>query len=152
LIDTGVNSPDSLAAFQAALRTVGCAPERIRKIICTHHHPDHFGSSKPYRELTGAAVYLSRREYESSTHYGPQQRSDLAIEFFRANGIPLGRLARVPSQGEFWASLYVPTIPDHFIADGDVIRVGDLEIEVIATPGHTAEHCVMYLRRQRIMI
>ena len=30
--------------------------------------------------------------------------------------------------------------PDRLLADGDVVRVGDIPIEVISTPGHTAHH------------
>ena len=152
LVDTGVNTADSIATFEAALRQVGCAPEKVGKLICTHHHPDHFGTSKTFKELTGAAVYLNQREFESSKSYAPQQRSDAAIQFFLQHGIPLHRFVKVPSPAEFWSKLYVPVVPDHFIDDGDVVRVGDFEIQVITTPGHTPGHCVMYLRHQQLMI
>jgi len=152
LIDTGVNTANSTAALLAALKQIGCAPQQIRKVICTHHHPDHFGGSQTYKELTGADVYLNEREYEASTHYAPHRRSEEAITFFLQHGIPLQRFAKVPSPGEFWAQLYAPAIPDHFIDDGDVLRVGDFEIEVISTPGHTPGHCVLYLRQPQVMI
>jgi glyoxylase-like metal-dependent hydrolase (beta-lactamase superfamily II) len=152
LVDTGVNTPESITALQAALQQVGCAPERIRTLICTHHHPDHFGTSRTYKELTGAEVCLHRLEYEASLHYAPHRRSDEAVRFFLQHGIPLQRFVSVPSPGEFWARLYVPVAPDRFIDDGDVIRVGELEIEVVTTPGHTPGHCVLYLRRERLLI
>lgn len=152
LVDTGVNTPESIAVFKSALKQIGCVPERIGKLICTHHHPDHFGTSKTYQELTGAKVYLHEREYESSKSYAPGKRSEEAVHFFLQHGIPLHRFVNVPSPGEFWAKLYVPTIPDHFIDDGDIIRVGDFELEVVSTPGHTPGHCVLYLRQQRVMI
>lgn len=41
LIDTGMGSPESLTAFQEALDLVGCPPAAIRKILSSHHHPDH---------------------------------------------------------------------------------------------------------------
>jgi len=152
LVDTGVNTPDSIATFEAVLQQVGCAPNKIRKLICTHHHPDHFGASKTYKELTGADVYLNQREYESAQTYAPQERSEAAIRFFLQHGIPLHRFVKVPSPGEFWNRLYAPAAPDHFIDDGDVIQVGDFSVEVISTPGHTPGHCVLYLRQERIMI
>jgi len=152
LVDTGIRTPENIATFQEVLKQIGCRPEQISKIICTHHHPDHFGTSKIFKELTGAAVYLSRAEYEASTHYLPGRRSQEAVEFFQLHGVPLQRIVKVPSPGEFWAQLYDPAVPDHFIDDGDILRVGDFEIEVIGTPGHTPGHCVLYLRHQRVMI
>jgi len=152
LVDTGVHTPDSVAAFESALREVGCPPDRIRKLVCTHHHPDHFGSSRPYKERTGAEVYLNPREYESSKSYLPHTRSEAALEFFVRNGIPLNRFVHIPSPAEVWGNMYAPATPDHFIDDGDVVRIGDLEIEVVATPGHTSGHCVLYVRNCRAMI
>ncbi len=152
LVDTGVNSAESIATFEAALKQIGCAPKRLRKLICTHHHPDHFGASKAYAELTGAKVYLHRLEWEGSHSFVPHSRSDAAVQFFIRHGIPVARFAQVPSPAEFWSGLYVPTTPDHFIDDGDLIRVGELELEVITTPGHTRGHCVLYVRQLRLMI
>lgn len=152
LIDTGVNSADSIEAFKAALVTVGCAPEQIRKIICTHHHPDHFGTSRAYKELTGATLYLHREEYARSHTFAPSERSQDVMDFFIANGIPISRFAHIPSPHDFWAGLYRTTEPDVFIEDNDVIPVGDREIQVVWTPGHAPGHCVMYLPRDRVMI
>jgi glyoxylase-like metal-dependent hydrolase (beta-lactamase superfamily II) len=152
LIDTGMNSADSIATFQAALAEVGCAPESIRKIICTHHHPDHFGTSKAYKDLTGATLYLHRAEYERSQTFLPSDRPAEAVRFFLAHGIPLQRFAHVPRPSDIWGGLYVTAPPDVHIDDRDTIEVGDFRIEVVWTPGHAPGHCVMYLRRQRVMI
>jgi glyoxylase-like metal-dependent hydrolase (beta-lactamase superfamily II) len=152
LIDTGMNSADSIATFKAALDQVGCRPEELRTIICTHHHPDHFGTSKAYKELTGATLYLHRAEYERSHSFLPSDRPAEAVRFFLAHGIPLQRFVNVPRPGDIWGGLYVTAPPDVFIDDGDIIEVGDFRVEVVWTPGHAPGHCVMYLRDQRIMI
>ena len=152
LIDTGVNSDDSERAFRAALDEVGCRPEQIRQIISTHHHPDHYGSSRKYRELCDAKVYVHRKQYYSSASYAPSKRSDEAVAFFLRHGIPLQRFAHIPSPAQFWAGLYSPAEPDGFIDDGDVVTVGDCPIKVIGTPGHTQGHCVLYLQNKRVLI
>lgn len=152
LIDTGVNSDDSANALQSAMAEVGCEPRQVSRIICTHHHPDHFGSSRKYKGLFGAEVYLHRKEVESSKAYATGKRSDEAVAFFLRHGIPLRQFVHVPSPAQFWAGLYEPVEPDHFIDDGDILSVGDCEIEVIGTPGHTQGHCVLYLPHQKVLI
>jgi len=152
LVDTGMNTREGRQALEAAMREVGCAPGQLRTLICTHHHADHFGMSRTIKEFTGAEVYLHARDYDSAQHYAPGPRSDTSIAFYLRHGMPLHRYPNMQSAGDFWGALYAPVQPDHFMDDGDVIRVGRLSLEVVTTPGHTAGHCVLYLRAQRIMI
>jgi glyoxylase-like metal-dependent hydrolase (beta-lactamase superfamily II) len=152
LIDTGMNSADSIATFRAVLQEVGCAPEQLRKIICTHHHPDHFGTSKTYKDLTGAQLYLHRAEFERAQNFLPSERPAEAIRFFMLHGIPLQRFAHVPRPSDLWSGLYVTATPDVFIDDDDIIEVGHFRIRVVWTPGHAPGHCVMYLVDQKVMV
>ncbi|MBI2962956.1 MAG: MBL fold metallo-hydrolase [Deltaproteobacteria bacterium] len=152
LIDTGMSTPESRAAFRAALDQAGCRPEQIRKIICTHHHPDHFGTSRPYRELCRAEVFLHPLEQERVANYLPHPRSEETIRFFERNGVPIESFANVPSLGEFWKDTYAPAEPDHDLADRDRIPVGERAIEVVWTPGHAPGHCVLYFRREKVMV
>ena len=152
LVDTGMHTPESLAAFRAALAELGVAPERVRKIICTHHHPDHFGSSRSHRADTGATLYLHRAEWARAQTFLPTDRPAEAVRFFLAHGIPLQRFANVPRPRDIWGGLYVTAEPDVFIADGDEISVGRRRVQVVWTPGHAPGHCVLYLPEERAMI
>lgn len=152
LIDTGMNTDDSKRTLREVLASLGAEPRQIRKILCTHHHPDHFGASAYLRELTGAELYLHPLEYEKALVFAPGERSEQAGAFFRSQGIPVDRFAHIPSPAQFWAGLYAPAPPDRHLDDGDVVLVGGREIEVIWTPGHSVGHCVLYLRRERLMI
>src|SRR5262245_44530980 len=66
LVDTGMNTDDSKNAVQEILHELGVAPRSVRKILGTHHHPDHYGASEFLKELTGAEVWLHAAEYEKS--------------------------------------------------------------------------------------
>ena len=79
LIDTGMRTDDSLAAFREALSTLGIEPTTIRKILCTHHHPDHFGASGPLRELCGA---------DEAEHEDESAGWDHEFEGFKPEGTP----------------------------------------------------------------
>lgn len=149
LIDTGIHTQESVDTLLAALAAVGCRPEWIRKIICTHHHPDHFGTSGPFKDLFHAEVFLHPLELDRVSLFLPHDRDESVIRFFQRNGIPLGTSVTVPTLADFWAGLFVPASPDHLLADGDRIRVGEREIEVVWTPGHSPGHCVLYLRKEK---
>jgi glyoxylase-like metal-dependent hydrolase (beta-lactamase superfamily II) len=152
LIDTGMNTAASVDAFRAALDQIGCRPESIRKIICTHHHPDHFGTSRPYRELCHAEVFLHPLEAERAASFAPHSRSPESARFFRRNGIPLERFANIPSLGDFWKGMYEPANPDHPLSDHLRIPIGERELDVVWTPGHSPGHCVMHFRKQKVLI
>ena len=48
-----------------------------------------------------------------------------------------------PEDRVLWDQLY-PVTPDRVLADGDVITVGDVDLHVIHTPGHTPGACCFY--------
>lgn len=152
LIDTGMNSPESLAAFQEALATVGCPLTSVRKLLSSHHHPDHFGASRRQKELTGAEVYFHPLEVERVTRL-QTVRPEESLVFFRQQGVPMPNgVAGMPTPMQVWGSNYAPTTPDHLLGDGDVIRVGSREIHVVWTPGHSPGHCCFYFPEDKVLI
>jgi metallo-beta-lactamase class B len=94
---------------------LGFDPKKIRYILLSHRHPDHAGGAKRLREITGAQV--------------------LAHEW-EADIIESGYVHIMPTDGSEWP---VPGCPvDRRLNDGEVIRIGDKEIRILHTPGHTA--------------
>ncbi len=152
LVDTGIGSKDSIAAFEECLDIAGCRPQQISKIVVTHHHPDHFGCAAPYRKMTGAGVCVHPDEWERSRHFMPNERPQWVMDWFSSQGLPLERFSRIPKQRDFWQDMYQPAAPDTELSDGLEITVGERSLEAVWTPGHASGHCVIYLREERIMI
>lgn len=152
LVDTGMPTPESRSAFLSALDSIGCRPESIRKIVCTHHHPDHYGTSAAYKELCRAEVFLHPLEVEKVGFYLPAPRNPKRMDFFAGHGMPVERFASLPPPSEFWKGLYSPTRPDHLLADRDRIAVGERELEVVWTPGHSPGHCVIFFPKEKVLI
>jgi glyoxylase-like metal-dependent hydrolase (beta-lactamase superfamily II) len=80
-------------------------------VLVTHHHPDHVGGSMMGFELKGLAELLER--VSVPVHVNSQE----ALFVSRTTGIAMGDL----------------TAHEH----GDKVSVGDIDIELLHTPGHT---------------
>ena len=80
-------------------------------VLVTHHHPDHVGGSMMGFELKGLAELLER--VSVPVHVNSQE----ALFVSRITGIEMGDL----------------TPHEH----GDKVSVGDIDIELLHTPGHT---------------
>jgi glyoxylase-like metal-dependent hydrolase (beta-lactamase superfamily II) len=151
LVDTGMNTSESRNAFLGALEDVGIAPRAITRLVCTHHHVDHYGTSAPYRELTHAEVYLHPLEAERAT--AMQSLSGENTEYLHRHGVPdVPDDQRLPSPSRFFGTFYAPATPDHLLADEDDIPLGDgRSLEVIWTPGHTPGHCCLLLKPDGVL-
>ena len=85
-------------------------------IVVTHTHVDHVAALQAVRDSTGASVAMHRDAYESS-----KGDSGLMRMLLGASAPPVGE-------------------PDLPVEDGDKLKVGDLEFEVLFCPGHAYGH------------
>lgn len=157
LIDTGMNTADSVATLEDAFSQVGIRMEDLDVLIGTHHHVDHFGSSATIKQRSHAITLLNHLEAERVNRMltmGPQAISPEAHEFFLTHGFPIDKYP-VEGMRPSWmgTSAYnaLPQ-PDRYLSDKDVVPVGDRKFEIIWTPGHSPGHCVIYLRNEKVMI
>jgi glyoxylase-like metal-dependent hydrolase (beta-lactamase superfamily II) len=151
LVDTGMHTGDSRRAMEAALAEHGIAPTDVTRIVCTHHHIDHYGTSGPYRDLTHAQVLLHPLEAEKAAATATATgESDAWNARLGVPAVPPEK--RMPSPSLAFGTLYSPAIPDALLADGDEIPLGDgRRFEVVWTPGHTPGHCCLLLQPDGIL-
>src|ERR1700693_6513964 len=94
LVDTGMNSPESIAALEEALAELDIKIEDLDAIVATHHHIDHFGASGEIRRRSHATTHIHRMEAERagrmielgkmSTNDRPAPRA-----YFARHGFPI---------------------------------------------------------------
>ncbi len=97
--------------------------ETLRSILVTHTHRDHSPAARILRDRTGAVVV-------GCAPYRPPH--DLHV-----TGPGLD------------ASHDRDYAPDRVLADGEALRLGDVSIEAVATPGHAGNHLCYALREER---
>ena len=124
LIDAGVGL--ATEEVLAGIRATGLDPVRIRWLLLTHAHADHAGGAAALREaLPGVRVALAA---EAAPWLRTADEEAISLSFARRAG--------------FYPAEYSlrPCPVDRELREGDEIRVGDLTLQVIETPGHCAGH------------
>jgi glyoxylase-like metal-dependent hydrolase (beta-lactamase superfamily II) len=131
LIDAG--SGRDPAAMLARIEADGLDPRRVRHLFLTHGHADHAAGAAALRGRLGLRVYAS----------GPVAAFVRAGDE-RAISLDVARGAGMYPQDFVFAACPV----DEELADGATVRVGDLTVEALDTPGHAAGHLTYVVRRR----
>jgi hydroxyacylglutathione hydrolase len=110
----------------------GLDPKRIRHVLLTHAHADHAGGAAVLRERLDVAVAASA-EAAAMVRSGEEQAISLDVA---------RRAGAYPEDYRF-----TPCAVEHELSEGDRYRVGELELEVVATPGHSSDQISFVLRQ-----
>lgn len=133
LIDCGLGDGASIDRITENIAREGLDLSRLTSLILTHYHMDHAGGAASFRERFGLRVWAPRGAAET-LRTGDERA--VALDVAKAGGL-------YPA-----AYRFQPVAVDRELDDGDVVRVGDLELRVIDTPGHCDGH-VSYLMQGR---
>lgn len=108
----------STTSADALLKAVADRELRLAYVLETHAHADHLSAGDHIRRLTGAKLIIGAHITEVQTVFAPM---------FDADDVK-------PDGSQF----------DILLSEGDTLSLGDLQIGVLHTPGHTPA-CNTYL-------
>jgi glyoxylase-like metal-dependent hydrolase (beta-lactamase superfamily II) len=139
LVDTGPANDEALQALRDGLRGEGVRLEDIELVLGTHHHLDHVGLAPAIRAASGARIALlaEAADYVAAAHAQIERDRAYSHRLMAAHGVPAGV---IDDDEPFWDFLRDNSStfePDVRLADGDAVRAGARELEVLARPGHS---------------
>jgi len=108
LIDTLNNQADAEKYIEGGLRHVGLDPARIKTIIVSHGHGDHYGGARYLQDKYHPKLYMTALDYD---------------------------LAEKPTAAE--KNFGPAPHRDQVATDGETITLGDESIKLFITAGHT---------------
>jgi glyoxylase-like metal-dependent hydrolase (beta-lactamase superfamily II) len=128
LFDTGPESTFETVAAQLPER--GFSLQDVRHVFLSHIHFDHAGAAWRFAQL-GATIYVHPR---GAPHLIDPAK--LVASATRLYGDQMERL---------WGKLEaVPAERVRILENNDVVRVGQFDIQAIATPGHASHHHIYH--------
>ncbi len=123
LIDAGGGG--GVKRIMENVKGLGLDPKKIELLVLTHCHFDHIGGAGGIKRETGCSVAAHEAEVEEVKKLGPLTLYEMA----KARGLEFeGVEVDVRLQG------------------GERLKVGEVEIEVLHTPGHTPGGVSLLLR------
>jgi glyoxylase-like metal-dependent hydrolase (beta-lactamase superfamily II) len=153
LIDAGWDSEEALQAMKDQLSEIGTDLDKIKRIVVTHVHGDHYGLVHTLKNYTDAEIIIHRREKEVllnryTTVYATM--SDIEESWTR-NGAPQNELPMPGLPARDTQRLQTPVIPDSTVEGGEILTAGDYNLQVIWTPGHAPGHICLYESTSKIL-
>ena len=144
LLDCGMNSAESVAAINIAVKQIGA--KRLRRLVVTHIHPDHYGAAGVFAGPGRADLYLHRLEVPL-VHPRDVDIEELVKEVYKyllVNGVPNEDL-EVLSNSQRALSQVVTTAEPAVQLDGaESLVLGRRRLRVEWTPGHSPGHICLY--------
>lgn len=114
LLNTG--TPKSGPMIADSIRKLGFKPEDIKIIINGHGHSDHAGAFSFFKKLSGAQIAIMQEDVAMIEDGG---KSDFHY-------------------GHDWQVMGQPPVKvDRVLRDGDTVRLGEVILTALHTPGHT---------------
>jgi glyoxylase-like metal-dependent hydrolase (beta-lactamase superfamily II) len=153
IVDTGYALDNVKAAWTTVLAALN---KPVGSIIVTHFHPDHLGLAAWLQETTGAPVAMSMGEYLTARmiwHQVPSFDGATMVAFFRQHGLPEEACAALEKRGNAYRH-GVPSLPMNYrrLVDGQRLRIGGREWQVIVGRGHAVEHVALHCAEAGVLL
>ena len=155
LIDTGMQTPETAAAWQSALAGPG-ASRPVERVIATHMHPDHIGMAGWLTRRFECRLWMTRLEYVSCrmlvADTGREAPPD-ALRFYHAAGWSPEWIEHYKNRfGSFGKA--VSTLPDSYrrIVDAEEIDIKGRKWRAVIGRGHSPEHLCLHCPELGVLI
>lgn len=147
VVDTGLDLPPAREAWEALLAGP-LAGINVSRVLVTHFHPDHIGLAGWLGGRFAAPLWMTRGEWLFARMLTADRRDQppaAAIDYWRAAGWDEERIAAEAAKGWGRFASVVSPIPVSYVRmrDGDRIRIGSREWQVVIGSGHSPEHACL---------
>jgi glyoxylase-like metal-dependent hydrolase (beta-lactamase superfamily II) len=155
IVDTCLDIPEARALWESLFEGfMGGRP--VKRVICTHMHPDHVGLAGWLTRRFRCELWMSREEFlmcHTLADDTGRPPPDVALNFYRAAGYDEAALDGYRARFGSFGSRIAP-LPDSFrrLVDGETIEINERYWQLITGSGHSPEHASLYCPALKILI
>ncbi|GGF49937.1 MBL fold metallo-hydrolase [Mameliella alba] len=156
VVDTGFASRTSRELWQGLMAgPLGGRP--VRRVVVTHHHPDHMGLAGWFQTAHGAELVTTRTAwlFARMLQLDAQDRPTReTLDYWRSAGMEPRILEQRMAERPFNFADVVAPMPLGFtrIKQGDVLRIGGRDWDVHVGNGHAPEHATLWSRDDHLVL
>jgi glyoxylase-like metal-dependent hydrolase (beta-lactamase superfamily II) len=154
LFDTGMHEPGSMGELERAFAQVGLDVDRVRLVVCTHAHADHWGQAATICDRTGCEMWMHPNHEHGFAHAtDPDRVLARRLEVGRQSGVPAAALERYAEESRGSPSGIARVIePDRELVAGVTVGTDLGAWTVVETPGHAPSHVCLFQPERRLLI
>jgi glyoxylase-like metal-dependent hydrolase (beta-lactamase superfamily II) len=153
-VDSGWNVPEAADALEQQLNDAGVGFAKLKTLLVTHIHPDHYGLAGRVKERSGAKVIIHQRERDliRSRYKNPEQLLKTMGEWLVTHGVPAENTDDLRNSAMPVRSYVEAVEPDEVVWGGERLKIGRFHFEVWWTPGHSPGHICLLERSERFIL
>ena len=150
IVDTGFDTKKTRAIWETVLAGP-LSGKPVRRVVVTHHHPDHVGLAGWFQKKFDAELVTTRTAWlfaRMLTLDDQDLPSEETLRHWKAAGMDPEIYAKRADERPFNFADIVYPMPLGFkrVKEGDVIRIGGRDWDVRIGNGHAPEHATFWSR------
>lgn len=156
VIDTGLDTKKTRGIWSEVIsRALGGRP--VKRVVVTHHHPDHVGLAGWFQTEFGAELLTTRTSWLMArmlTLDVQEQATKEQVDFWRRAGMDDEILARRIAERPFNFADAVSHLPLGYtrVGEGDEITMGGRRWVVRVGHGHAPEHATFWSETDNLVL
>lgn len=153
MIDCGMSAEASFALIRRAVAEVSGGRGRLRRLVVTHIHADHYGGAGELTERDGAQLFLHRLEVPM-VHPRYLEIDQLVEEvgrYLQLHGVPEQEATIMKNASRWIREFVLPATPTLQLDGTETIEMGGRTLRVEWTPGHSPGHVCLFDPETRLL-
>jgi glyoxylase-like metal-dependent hydrolase (beta-lactamase superfamily II) len=154
LVDCALDTPEARAALEAALSALNLEFKDVKRIIVTHHHPDHYGLAAWIQAQSNCEILMLELDIlRGANHWNDWEHwLEGHVRHFALHGLPAEELEGIRVDARATRDRVGANAVLRALQPGDSLELGGREFEVLWMPGHADGHLTLWDKTEKLLI